>query len=98
MVLVEECLAPVLDARLDVLGRGEARPVPGKRPCRGQPHLAAWGATFENAKNGQNKMEASVDQDLIVLVLEIKILSDTRVAICHVKVDFGICSELKLNF
>ena len=97
MVLVEECLAPVLDARLDVLGRGEARPVPGKRPCRGQPHLAAWGATFENAKNGK-KMEASVDQDLIVLVLEIKILSDTRVAICHVKVDFGICSELKLNF
>ena len=43
-------------------------------------------------------MEASVDQDLIVLVLQMKILSDTRVAICHVKVDFGICSELKLNF
>ena len=42
-------------------------------------------------------MEASVDQDLIVLVLE-KILSDTRVEICHVKVDFGICSRLKFNF
>ena len=53
VVLVEEGLPPVLDARLDVLCRGEARPVPGERPCRGQPHLAAWGATFENAKNGK---------------------------------------------
>ena len=43
MVLVEEGLPPVLDARLNVLGWGEARPVAGQRPGRGQPHLAAWG-------------------------------------------------------